>query len=671
MEAAYAHWRVGQSAQASAISEQVLQAVPLHAPALHLLGLIAHAEGDIAHALLLLERACSQPDALADFHSNHAEVSRQAGLLARAEQAARCALVLFPGHPSALSNLGIILQQAGRLEESIELLTAATQAAPDDPNALSNLGNTQQLMGYLNDAMKSYTAAIACDPAHEAAYANLAALQLELGRFDDAAHSAGEVLELNPQHAQAYLALAQVHRARHRPQLALQELDKLLSFARSNIDALRLRVHLLLDCNDLLSAEEALQALPAPAQWYDELLQARLWTMRGRDLDALAACQRAYEAQQNAMVVTAHALALGRIGQAEQASANLRRLLDEAPSHATAWLALSELDDTAPTSLEIDRMRTVLEKSRESGCGWRDAVALHRAWGHAMLANDDEAAAMTAYDFANGLEAQAHPFAAARLEGAVEQVIDSWSPLAAKGQENGMSSPVFIIGMPNSGAELVRSMLREGQKSDEDRYDLIGHILTSITQEDEALMDSAAVLADLTVDDYAELAQYYLDCADSTGDLVDACHANFLLVGFINQVFPAARFIFCRREPLENCLACYQNPPQSGHAFPHALEELARYHRVHERLMRHWTSHLPDDRWLQIDHARLLDNTARVAEQVASFSGMPCRLPYDAQLARARRQVDALARLRQGTQTPAELAQRWEEDGIARGSHGN
>ncbi|EJM97462.1 tetratricopeptide repeat-containing sulfotransferase family protein [Herbaspirillum sp. YR522] len=645
LETAYAHWRAGQPAQASMLCEQVLQVAPLHAPALHLLGLMAHAEGNIADALRLLELTCAQPGASADFHSNNAEVSRQAGLLGRAQQAARKALALSPGHPAASCNLGIILQQAGQLDASAELLTAAAAAAPDNADVLNNLGNTRQLMGSLDEAMLSYAAAIERDPMHEAAYANLASLQLELGQFDAAAESARQVLDLNPQNIAAYLVLARLHAQRARIPGALREVDKLLSFSPACEEALRLRVDLLLDSGDLLAAEEAMQALPGPRQWRDHLLQARLYAMRGHDTQALAATGRARDAvaRQEPVVSIAHAQALARTGQAEQACLDLGRLLDQVPSSATAWQALAELTGQALAPHDIDRLHAMREQGRQQGRGWRDSVALHRAWGHAMLAGGDGDAALAAYGMANALEARAHPFDAGQFAALVEHSIASWSLPATVARNHATDSPVFVLGMPHCGADLIRSMLCGGAFAGQDRYDLMGHILASLAQDQQPLASSLEIALELSDDDYAELAQYYLDCAAPTDDLVDACHVNSLLVGFIVRVFPAARFIVCRRDPVETCLAGYREPPGFGPAFPRALPELGVYHRRHERLVQHWTSHLPAGQLLEIDHARLLADPAQVAAQVAAFRGVPCRLPAHAQLALRRREAAALA----------------------------
>ncbi|WP_230371671.1 tetratricopeptide repeat protein [Paludibacterium denitrificans] len=53
---AYAHWNAGQAPQAEQLCLRVLQAVPRQPDALHLLGLIAHAYGQLDLAITHLRR---------------------------------------------------------------------------------------------------------------------------------------------------------------------------------------------------------------------------------------------------------------------------------------------------------------------------------------------------------------------------------------------------------------------------------------------------------------------------------------------------------------------------------------------------------------------------------------------------------------------------------------
>jgi len=115
---AQAHWNAGQAQQAEQLCLRVLQVWPYQPDALHLLGVMAHAYGKLDMALDYLRHACLTPGAQATYLSNLAEICRQKGLLADAEQAGQRAVAQEPGLVAAWSNLGIILQESGKLDAS-------------------------------------------------------------------------------------------------------------------------------------------------------------------------------------------------------------------------------------------------------------------------------------------------------------------------------------------------------------------------------------------------------------------------------------------------------------------------------------------------------------------------------------------------------------------------
>ena len=242
---AYAHWNAGQADQAELFCQRVLAAWPGQSDAQHLMGLMAHAYGNLDLAIGYLRQACQAPRAPALYYSNFAEMCRQRGLLAEAEQAARHATSLGPDLAAAWSNLGIILQEAGKLEESLPCLKRVVDRQPELAEAHNNLGNTYKRLGRLDLAETHYGKALSLHPHYAEAHSNLANLFNELGRFDEAAAAARRAIDLAPQLADAYLNLADVELSRRRPAECLRWLDALLAFAPTHPGALAARARVL------------------------------------------------------------------------------------------------------------------------------------------------------------------------------------------------------------------------------------------------------------------------------------------------------------------------------------------------------------------------------------------------------------------------------------------
>ena len=90
-----------------ALCRQVLKAEPAHAHALHLLGVVLHAKGDLQGAIDMTRQAVAADGGVALYHSNLGEMYRQAGRIEEAISEAGCALALEPRYAPILNNLGI------------------------------------------------------------------------------------------------------------------------------------------------------------------------------------------------------------------------------------------------------------------------------------------------------------------------------------------------------------------------------------------------------------------------------------------------------------------------------------------------------------------------------------------------------------------------------------
>ena len=257
IERARAAWNAGRADEAEMLCRQALAVWPGQTAATYLLGLMAYSYGNLDLAIVHVRQACEAPRAPAVYFSDFAEMLRQKGLLAEAEQAARRAIALAPNFAPAWNNLGIALQEALKLDESRLCLERALALEPDNAQTLNNLGNTLKRLGLATEAEKRWNAALALKPDYAEAHSNLSNLLLDQGEYDRAEAMARKALQLSPRLADAYINLAAVHTARHRHVDALQILDALLAFAPGHVRALAAWA---LTLKELDRLEEALEA---------------------------------------------------------------------------------------------------------------------------------------------------------------------------------------------------------------------------------------------------------------------------------------------------------------------------------------------------------------------------------------------------------------------------
>ncbi len=231
MTAAVAHHQAGRLAEAEQLYRQILARQPRHAPALHLLGLIAWHAKQIPQAEELIRQAIAitpqeptflnnlsiillnsgRPDEAIAILQRITEIAPQdpaahftlgAALRGRdpaqAEASYRRVVELHPDHAGALNNLGLLLKARGRLEEAVALFQRALLAKNDYMEALGNLADLYFELRNYQDAAACSAKAADLQPGQPLLHSRLAASLLELGRVEESIAACRRGLNLHP-----------------------------------------------------------------------------------------------------------------------------------------------------------------------------------------------------------------------------------------------------------------------------------------------------------------------------------------------------------------------------------------------------------------------------------------------------------------------------------------
>ncbi len=183
----------------------------------------------------------------------------------------------------------------------------------------------------------------------------------------------------------------------------------------------------------------------------------------------------------------------------------------------------------------------------------------------------------------------------------IDRIIQVFSPAwfeQVRSFGNESELPIFVIGMMRSGTTLAEQILAShpamhgaGELPDMER--LVKSMPRTLATTDE-YPECAARLDAPTA---AAIAEDYLGTLRRLGGdalrVVDKMPFNYLRLGMIAALFPRARIVHCRRDPLDTCLSCYFQDFSGIHAFTLDLADLGCYYREYERLMTHWAGVLP------------------------------------------------------------------------------
>jgi len=166
---------------------------------------------------------------------------------------------------------------------------------------------------------------------------------------------------------------------------------------------------------------------------------------------------------------------------------------------------------------------------------------------------------------------------------------------SASVNKGGGHHAIFIVGMPRSGTTLVEQIL--ACHSNVTAMGELDYLRSAVWGVNKKMMGTAFPANVLTLDpeDLKNIANWYLGRikVEQGQYFTDKLPLNFLLIGMIRLLFPEAKIIHCRRDPIDTCLACYRQYFSGSLNFTYSLNELGRYWLAYDKLMRHWHQVLP------------------------------------------------------------------------------
>jgi len=625
LQQAYAHWNAGQASAAEQYCQRVLAAWPDHPDALHLLGVMAHAYGNLDLAIEHLRKACRTPRAPAVYFSNLAEMCRQRGLLTEGEAAGQRAVALDPTQAAAWNNLGILQQEVGKLEQSVASLERVIALRPDWPEAHNNLANTYKRIGRLERAEIHYHRALTLKPDYAEAHSNHAFLLNALGHYERAAAAARHAIELDPHLVDAYRNLADVEISRLRYGEALRWLDALLAFAPLHPSGLAARAlalkHLERLDEALASARQAVLLAPDNAEAHNTLGQ--VLQALGLHDDALAqfdlAASLPGSVAEEALVGRANLfMESGRKAEAEQA---FQKALAAFPRSTRVLVSRADLKTFQADDPDIAALEAMLA---EGSLALTERLSVHFSLGKAYLDIGQGALAFAHLGQGNRLKRDTFTYDGAATQAWLARIAATFTPeLLRRFAGAGAASdlPVFIIGMPRSGTTLVEQIL-----SSHPAVHGAGELAAL-----RLVVDAAGRFPDLmgavSGDDLARMGRDYLarvtPLAKGRPLLVDKMPANFLYAGLIPLILPGARMIHCRRDPVDTALSCYSKLFAGEQLFTYDQTELGQFYRAYQALMAHWRAVLPADRFIEVDYEAVVDDLEGQTRRLLDFLALP------------------------------------------------
>jgi Flp pilus assembly protein TadD len=502
------------------------------------------------------------------------------------------ALSLAPDSADLYGELGRALNNLRRLPEARDALRDATRLAPDCAVAWNRLGHVSRALGDLDSAESAFRRAVDLDTTSASAMANLASARLARGDPESGIAMLRQAARLDPANPGPMAQLGDALQGLGRHGEADKAYRTALETEATHVPALAGLGALSMARGEYAAAEQCLRKAIAG---------------RPGDPVAMASLVQLLELQ----------------GRSEE----LLALLDEAPwQHPPAWATVA----AGRQLLRLGRRGEAaecLERSDPSDMDRRTRSAFLNLKGRLLDAEGEYDAAFQMFLAAN--RACPGEFDESGFVDTVDRLVRFFSrtridSLPGSGCES--DRPVFIVGMPRSGSSLVEQILSGHSRVHAcgERTDL--YALPRRLSGGNPAERWPECLAEVNPGELAQAARDYLEQEGSSSDdglrVTDKLPANFLNLGLIALLFPRARVIYCRREPMDVGLSCFQQDFQSpGMSFARDLAHIALYSQGCRRLMEHWKQVL-DLPILTLDYEKLVADVEGKAQEVVAFLGL-------------------------------------------------
>jgi tetratricopeptide (TPR) repeat protein len=494
-----------------------------------------------------------------------------------------------PQEPAPLLALATELLKAGRPADAIAPLREVALLQPSNPLIQHDLGLACLEAGRITEAIAALQRAVADNPRYADAHFRLGIALEKLGNIGGAIVAYHRATELLPSLTEAWFrAGALVYTLGHRE-------EALGCFRRAAATGGKTR--------------------------FGRLGKARALLIEDRNEEAELVVRHTLALDPgNAIAHDLLGNLLSEFGRFDEARDCFERAVAIAPLLAGSYY---DLVRCRPVTSDDDGLLQRMEAALATpGLEAAQCLRLHLAIGKAADDLGDYALAMQHFDAADAVRRGSTPFDSAAFSAEVDCLIGRCTrEWIARAPELGSrdATPVLIIGMPRSGTTLVEQIVSMHPEV------RAGGELNFWIERGSAWRNSGAAGNETPF--LAKAAGDYVRAlraiAPKAARVTDKMPFNFLQAGLIHLTFPRALIIHCRRAAVDTALSIHQTHFHPGLAFPTGGAELVAYFRGYQRLISHWRTILPADRFIDVDYEDLTRAPEPVIRRIIAGCGLP------------------------------------------------
>lgn len=486
----------------------------------------------------------------------------------------------------ALVWMAYVKRAENRWQEALGFCRRAVQLRPEDAATQNMLGLLLLSERQAAQAAKAFEKAVALEPTSAATFHNLGLALRLCERMRDSAEAFKRAAQLAPDHEEHYYELYQQLQILAEWEDAAHWLVKAVERHPSSVILILALANVYAKLRDPFKAEEAFRRAvaidPSSSQSYGMWLQ-----FEGRFDEAAAVFERSIQLR------PVQGLAYFGLAESNRFGGLIERMLP--------LLTRQDLDDESRMYLCY-----ALGKSYDNA----------KVYDRAMQFFDEaNTRAYAIYNSVRGFDREI-------TKGYPDKVARIYSPGKLEGiRELGSNSerPVFIVGMIRSGTTLLDQIVTSHPDAmaagELDYWKLQADRFNRQWFRDGIDASQIGPMADV----YLKLL---LGVSKTAARITDKMPINYESIGLIHLVFPKAKILHIRRNPLDTCLSIYMTYYGGGPNFAYNQENIIAYYRAYLRFMELWREVVPPENLLEIDYEDLVGKPESLIREVLAFCGL-------------------------------------------------
>ena len=324
-------------------------------------------------------------------------------------------------------------------------------------------------------------------------------------------------------------------------------------------------------------------------------------------------------------------LHLGKVlkttGETPEAISSYHEAAKDEAVTAQAFWELANLRTYKFSADELETLKTLVTADASSAI---NKVLLQFSLGKALEDERQFAESFQYYQAANSGYGKIQPFSYTSQNSKFMSFFTGEFFSSRTDMGSNSDAPVFVVGLPRSGSTLLEQILTAHNEVDATRE--LAEIV-SIARElnnpnHPEKTQYPKTLEALGESEIQGLAQRYLDYAQGfrqqAPHFVDKTPGNFHHIGLIKTLFPRARIIDIRRNPMASGWSLYRHFFSDSFHFSYDLETIGKYYNDYIELMDHWHAVLPGQ-ILTINYEDLVNDLPTTVNSVLAY----CDLAFD------------------------------------------